>query len=115
MKAPYSNEVANHAGPEHCVLCREVQGEALTGARIGQPNGCGRLCCSDFPENTQAQIFRSKLRAGGIFCDALLFFVSLLALLQVPLALSLFLQQPRGAGFALKMWLRVAWLVKVMD
>ena len=37
MKVPYSKEVANHAVPESCVLYRGVQGEALTGVRIGQP------------------------------------------------------------------------------
>jgi hypothetical protein len=37
VKVPYSKEVANHVVPESCVLYREVQGEALTGVRIGQP------------------------------------------------------------------------------
>ena len=38
MKVPHSKEAANHAVPESCVLYREVQGEALTGVRIGQPS-----------------------------------------------------------------------------
>jgi hypothetical protein len=37
VKVPHSKEAANHAVPESCVLYREVQGEALTGVRIGQP------------------------------------------------------------------------------
>jgi len=37
VKVPYSKEVAFHVVPESCVLHREVQGEALTGVRIGQP------------------------------------------------------------------------------
>ena len=37
MQVPYSEGVANHAGPESCVVHREVFGEALTGVRAGQP------------------------------------------------------------------------------
>ena len=37
MKVPYSKGIANHADPESCAVCREVQREALTGVRTGQP------------------------------------------------------------------------------
>ena len=37
MKVPDSKEVAIHAVPESCAGHREVQREALTGVRIGQP------------------------------------------------------------------------------
>jgi hypothetical protein len=29
--------IANHTGPESCVVHRAVQGEALTGEFVGQP------------------------------------------------------------------------------
>jgi hypothetical protein len=32
-----SEGIANHTGPESCVVHREVQGEALTGESVGQP------------------------------------------------------------------------------
>jgi len=32
-----SEGIANHTGPESCVVHREVQGEALTGETVGQP------------------------------------------------------------------------------
>jgi RNA-directed DNA polymerase len=35
MKVRYGEEVANHSGPESCVLRREAQGEALTGETGG--------------------------------------------------------------------------------
>lgn len=38
MQVPHNKEVANHVVPESCELYREVQGEALTGVRIGQPS-----------------------------------------------------------------------------
>jgi hypothetical protein len=38
VQVPHNKEVANHVVPESCVLYREVQGEALTGVRIGQPS-----------------------------------------------------------------------------
>ena len=37
MKVPDSEGVANHTGPESCVVHREVYGEALTGESVGQP------------------------------------------------------------------------------
>jgi hypothetical protein len=37
VQVPYSEGVANHAGPESCADIREGTGEALTGERIGQP------------------------------------------------------------------------------
>ncbi len=37
VQVPYSEGVANHAGPESCAVHREVFGEALTGVRAGQP------------------------------------------------------------------------------
>ena len=37
MQVPDSKEVANHAVPESCAGHREVQREALTGVRTGQP------------------------------------------------------------------------------
>ena len=37
MQVPHSKGVANHAAPESCGLHREVQLEALTGVRAGQP------------------------------------------------------------------------------
>ena len=37
MRVPHSEEVANHAVLESCVVSREGQGEALTEVRIGQP------------------------------------------------------------------------------
>jgi AraC-like DNA-binding protein len=37
VKVPHNREIANHGVAESCVLYREVQGEALTGVRIGQP------------------------------------------------------------------------------
>ena len=37
MKVPHSKGVANHVVPESCGLHREVQLEALTGVRAGQP------------------------------------------------------------------------------
>ena len=35
MREPYGEGVATHAGPESCVVDREVGGEALTGVRAG--------------------------------------------------------------------------------
>jgi hypothetical protein len=32
-----SEGIANHTGPESCVVHREVQSEALTGESVGQP------------------------------------------------------------------------------
>ncbi len=37
MQVPHSKGVANHVVPESCGLHREVQLEALTGVRAGQP------------------------------------------------------------------------------
>jgi hypothetical protein len=37
VKVLCSEGIANHTGPESCVLHREVQGEALTGESVGQP------------------------------------------------------------------------------
>jgi hypothetical protein len=42
VQVPDNKEVANHVVPESCVLHREVQGEALTGVRIGQPSSRDR-------------------------------------------------------------------------
>ena len=42
MKVPHNKEVAIHVAPESCVSHREVWGEALTGARIGQPSSHDR-------------------------------------------------------------------------
>ena len=40
MKEPYGEGLAPHTGPESCAGCREAVGEALTGARTGQPLSC---------------------------------------------------------------------------
>jgi RNA-directed DNA polymerase len=37
MKESYGEGVAHHTGPESCAVDRKVKGEALTGARTGQP------------------------------------------------------------------------------
>ena len=37
MKVSNSEGIANHTVPESCVEYREVQREALTGVRVGQP------------------------------------------------------------------------------
>ena len=37
MKVPHSEDLASHAVPESCAVCREAQREALTGVRVGQP------------------------------------------------------------------------------
>ena len=37
MKVLCSEGIANHTGPESCVVHREMQGEALTGESVGQP------------------------------------------------------------------------------
>ena len=37
MQVPHSKGVANHGVPESCAMHREVQREALTGVRTGQP------------------------------------------------------------------------------
>jgi hypothetical protein len=37
VKVHYVEGIANHIGPESCVVHREVYREALTGERIGQP------------------------------------------------------------------------------
>ena len=37
MKVSYSEGVAIHTGSESCALVRKGEGEALTGARAGQP------------------------------------------------------------------------------
>ena len=37
MKVPHSEDVASCTGLESCAMRREVQGEALTEVRIGQP------------------------------------------------------------------------------
>ncbi len=36
MKEPYGKGLATHPDPESCAGCREVTGEALTGARAGR-------------------------------------------------------------------------------
>ena len=38
MKVHHDEGVANHIDPESCAVTREGLGEALTGARIGQPS-----------------------------------------------------------------------------
>ena len=38
MKVRCDEGIANHIGPESCVVHREVHGEALTGECIGQPS-----------------------------------------------------------------------------
>jgi transposase len=43
VKVPYDEGVANHIDPESCVHGREAMGEALTGARVGQPLSDERL------------------------------------------------------------------------
>ena len=43
MQVPYDEGVANHIAPESCVGGREAVGEALTGARVGQPLSGERL------------------------------------------------------------------------
>ena len=40
MKEPYGEGLAPHTDPESCVDGREAGGEALTGARTGQPLSC---------------------------------------------------------------------------
>jgi len=35
MQAPYGEGVANHTGPESCVVARKGRGEALTGVQAG--------------------------------------------------------------------------------
>jgi hypothetical protein len=37
VKVLCSEGIANHTGPESCVMHREVYGEALTGESVGQP------------------------------------------------------------------------------
>jgi hypothetical protein len=37
VQVPYDEGIANHIDPESCAVAREGIGEALTGARIGQP------------------------------------------------------------------------------
>ena len=37
MQVPYNKDVASYVVPESCVVRREVQCEALTGVRTGQP------------------------------------------------------------------------------
>jgi hypothetical protein len=37
MKESYGEGVANHTGPESCIVVREGEDEALTGERAGQP------------------------------------------------------------------------------
>lgn len=37
MQVLRSEGIANHTGPESCVVHREVYGEALTGETVGQP------------------------------------------------------------------------------
>jgi transposase len=43
VQVPYDEGVANHIAPESCVGGREAVGEALTGARVGQPLSGERL------------------------------------------------------------------------
>ena len=38
MKVLCSEGIANHTGPESCVVHREVQSEALTGESVGHPS-----------------------------------------------------------------------------
>jgi len=38
VQVPYDEGVANHIGPESCVVGREAGREALTGVRVGQPS-----------------------------------------------------------------------------
>jgi hypothetical protein len=38
VKVLCSEGIANHTGPESCVVHREVYGEALTGESVGQPS-----------------------------------------------------------------------------
>jgi hypothetical protein len=46
VQVPDDKEVANHVVPESCVVHREVQREALTGVRTGQPSSCDRISIS---------------------------------------------------------------------
>jgi len=43
VKVLYGEDIASHAVPESCVRRREAQGEALTGARTGQPLSLEKL------------------------------------------------------------------------
>jgi RNA-directed DNA polymerase len=40
MKEPYGEGPADHSDPESCADSRKAGGEALTGARAGQPLSC---------------------------------------------------------------------------
>ena len=40
MQEPYGEGIAPHTAPESCVDGRKAGGEALTGARTGQPLSC---------------------------------------------------------------------------
>ena len=40
MKESYRKDLANRSGPESCVRAGDGAGEALTGARAGQPLSC---------------------------------------------------------------------------
>jgi hypothetical protein len=43
VKVRYDEGVANHIGPEPCIVSREVSGEASVGERIGQPSSRVRI------------------------------------------------------------------------
>jgi hypothetical protein len=70
VKVLCSEGVANHTGPESCVVHREVYGEALTGETVGQPlsresdkSVRGADAVSVAEGNTEGRVFASACSA----------------------------------------------------
>ena len=67
MKVPHSKGVANHVVPESCGLHREVQLEALTGVRAGQPlsHEMPLILGADTVSIVEGNTDRSAIASGG--------------------------------------------------
>lgn len=63
MQVPDSKDLANHVGPESCVVHREVWREALTGGRIGQPLSHDRV---DIPGADAVQVAQGNTSGRAI-------------------------------------------------
>ena len=67
VQVPYDEGVANHIGPESCVVGREAGCEALTGVRVGQPLSDVTLLVrsADALQSAEGNTFRGAIASPG--------------------------------------------------
>ena len=62
MQVHYGEGIANHTGPESCVVYREVCHEELTGQRACQPLSRGTFLIQDADAVTYAEVQDEQVR-----------------------------------------------------